>query len=843
MASRRLWIVEKPLWWFGRQTAKLWRWAAGIWSGVLKFLRHESTSLAILCLYSVGGAISLFRWPASREWLGLYRLIDVALLAIFFLWAVMFLVWTHKDVRENLIRWLPAVLSSPLWIWPFLVALVVMAALSAAMLAGSLLVTPVGGVAMLAGLAHVWWRRRRGITLPCTYSDCLFGDLDLRYLCPDCGTGYACLIPSHLGLLYHKCSCGTRLPALRWLRRRRAKQLKLVCPRNHPLELRDDALPARFVALAGGTSAGKTCYLEAVVAALLDPVPGAQPPPSPFSGATPECVPADWEDHLPKGQTPRPTQNVQREATVLRFAEEARSEWRLFLFDPSGEIFSALQDLPFFVRLTGIMVLVDPLGLPGLRHLKTKYQQLCKVSSTSVDTVFATLRKNVSRYLRYGRSRRIEVPVAVVIAKTDIPEVADVVGRPAIEAAEEAGIKTEHDLCKGALIKWGMDAEIVNLEKKFSRVRYFSCSALGRIPYDENQPEDRDAYHGDRVLPPLLWLLNQEVSGGTKTAKHTMRLKAAEEGRTTEGAVTRLLPKDHPWGTKRVSLRAYFIALVGGICTGKTCYMRMVTEELLKGARAGLALGAQFESAQDRQAHQDDVKILAEGMLLAPTQSDYPRTALLSLQGDPRGLTRLYLYNAAGEIYSHLQEHKFFEDATGILFFVDPLALPKLHEQAATEHAAEWNDSLVSGTPVEVVFASLRRSATRFMRYGADGRTDVPAAVVISKANVNVVDERVGPRAVQKEAAGRPLAQEQLWSIESDLCRRALMDWGMANEIRALESQFRQIAYFACSPLGRTPDKSGKPYVADRVLPPLLWLLNRETSAATRSLKKASTGG
>ena len=88
------------------------------------FLSRDAPGLVILCLYSIGGAITAYRWPESQAWLGLHRMIDVVLLAIFFLWALMFLVWTHPQVAHNVMRWLPALLSSPLWVWYFILIFV-----------------------------------------------------------------------------------------------------------------------------------------------------------------------------------------------------------------------------------------------------------------------------------------------------------------------------------------------------------------------------------------------------------------------------------------------------------------------------------------------------------------------------------------------------------------------------------------------------------------------------------------------------------------------------------------------------------------------------------------------
>ena len=538
--NRRLLIVEKPFWAFKRQTRQVWRAAGRVWRAVLRLLNRDASSFTLLLLYSAGGAYALSRWPASSQWLGLHSGVDVALTAVFLLWAAMFLVWTHGRVQEWVLRWGPALLAAPAWIGPFGVFYAALAIFTAALFAGSLLLMPVGAVMMSAGMLYSWWRRSHGITVRCVRGDCPsakshFRDIEVCYAC-DCGARYPYLVPSYYGIRYHRCTCGTKLPAQRSLRMKRDKQ-----------------------------------------------------------------------------------------------------------------------------------------------------------------------------------------------------------------------------------------------------------------------------------------------------------------GRTLEERMDKYCPHGHPWGPNQTALPAHFIAMVGGSSAGKTCFLTTAVEQLL-GNAPQQRYRAQFELLGDRQAHQTNVDILSRGDLPKGTVAVVPKASVMTLKGDRRGPARAYLYDAAGELYRNVEEFEFFEDLTGIVVLIDPLGLPELWERSAWRRPEDWTNSKASDTPTELVFATLRRNVSRFLRYSSAGRTDVPVAVVIGKADVPAVAERVGPDAVQKEVAGRSLSQNQMRALVSDVCRRALIDWKMTNEIRALEEQFRRVCYFACSPLGRIPDQSGKPYVADRVLPPLVWLLDQESGAVSPSLQNITTG-
>jgi hypothetical protein len=196
------------------------------------------------------------------------------------------------------------------------------------------------------------------------------------------------------------------------------------------------------------------------------------------------------------------------------------------------------------------------------------------------------------------------------------------------------------------------------------------------------------------------------------------------------------------------------------------------------------------------------------------------------LHGNRKNESRLYLYDAAGEEYSRVErsgkeEFVFFQDLTGLILLVDPIGLSKLRRDIGNWHSASWEALKVSETPLEDVVASLRRNVRKFLKYGHSGRTHVPLAIVINKADVPKVSERVGTTVVQ-QIAGE--------TTEHDLCRKAMLDWGAKSEVSALEHEFALTRYFSCSTLGRIPDDSRTPFVPERVLQPLEWLMSLDTA-------------
>jgi hypothetical protein len=211
--------------------------------------------------------------------------------------------------------------------------------------------------------------------------------------------------------------------------------------------------------------------------------------------------------------------------------------------------------------------------------------------------------------------------------------------------------------------------------------------------------------------------------------------------------------------------------------------------------------------------------MLAAGRRLAATQLGIPEAVVLRLHLGGVEDSRLYLYDAAGEEYTYVErgpgeEMAFFLDLDGVLLLVDALGLA-WRARAISSSGGEGDSRGISSIPLRIVTSSLCRNVRRFRRYRYSRATQVPLAVVLTKADCPEVAGRIGVAAISR--VGRS---------EHDVCRQAMVDWGAENEVVALESDFPRIRYYSCSSLGRPPDESGQPFVADRVLPPLFWLLD-----------------
>jgi len=259
------------------------------------------------------------------------------------------------------------------------------------------------------------------------------------------------------------------------------------------------------------------------------------------------------------------------------------------------------------------------------------------------------------------------------------------------------------------------------------------------------------------------------------------------------------------------------VAIVGAGSSGKTCYVMMLVRELLAGEQSNPSgMSAEIATDEDRADWEPDAAALDRGAVPAKTQEGVPRGFMLRLSRNGRR-ELVYLYDAAGEEYDSIRafaRHRQIEYVDGIILIVDPFALPNLR------HSLDEDEVPAHGavTPLEEIVDSAINVISLLRRPSADGRHDLPLAVVVSKGDTEPV------RAVLGDIAnGVP---------DSDRCRRALEQWGAGPSLQTIETYLRSVRYFACSALGREADGDGDaPFQATGVLEPLRWILEHRGRA------------
>jgi hypothetical protein len=249
--------------------------------------------------------------------------------------------------------------------------------------------------------------------------------------------------------------------------------------------------------------------------------------------------------------------------------------------------------------------------------------------------------------------------------------------------------------------------------------------------------------------------------------------------------------------------RERLVAIAGGTGSGKTNYLLMVAAEAATGHPA---FGGEIDDEAQRREFRREWRNLSVGVP-APKTSEVANAFLLyATVGGER--CPLYLYDAPGEEFAsigRMQAHEYFPLLEGIVLLVDPLSFEPVRER---EGGSDYPP-----VPLDDVVTSTLVTASAGKLPGRDGKIPLRIAVVISKADLGSVRVRTGGASV---ARGRA-------------CREAIAEWGGEAALRAVEHRFREVEYFACSPLGRAAGSGARaPFTGRGVVEPLLWVLEGE---------------
>jgi hypothetical protein len=360
------------------------------------------------------------------------------------------------------------------------------------------------------------WLLYRRIAYHCPYDDCPYKGLPI-HIC-GCGERYTDLLPSFYGLLHHTCRHSdedVKLPTLDILGRKKLARLCGGCKRPliHSSLGEMQEWP---IAVVGGASAGKTVFLVQATRQLLQVFAKAGGTAQIDAHAQQE----DLERHIDRldhGQVLAKTAGDVMTALGVAVRMPKGIRRLLYLYDAPGEDFASMKRFgqkQFIQHLRGIVLLVDPFSLPSLAEHGRRAKGDLKPSETPFRHVVDNLIHNVNLMLLRRTDDTCAVPVAVVLSKSDAFPDRDFPFLANLVAPNGHLDEATSRRCREALDKLGEGGSIRALEQKFTNLRYFACSALGRIPV----LSDPSAFRPTGVVQPFQWLVQSGDGGREKRA-------------------------------------------------------------------------------------------------------------------------------------------------------------------------------------------------------------------------------------------------------------------------------------------------------------------------------------
>jgi hypothetical protein len=355
-------------------------------------------------------------------------------------------------------------------------------------------------------LSMIW----RHIFLVCPNAGC-YKKIGLPiYICPNCGVKHNNLISGSYGIFRRRCQCEAKLPTLFLFGR---NNLPSICPHedcHRPLSSSIGVARNLHVPIVGGPATGKTSFLMASMHELhrrADSGELALEFPEKKHQTLYERCDRDFMSGALLGKTAEESPD----AFLVKLNDGGGSEKLLYMYDAAGELYQqtdVLRRHEYYSYTHGILFLLDPFSLP---QVQVDFERDLRVASTQVrpceekpqdvyDRMIGTLRQFSKMSGSFG-----SVPIAVVVTKADAFGLAGDIesthnGNGAHEKRKDDD--PESRSVRQWLISHGEGNLVRSIEHDFKKVRYFHCSALGRLPDAGSMP-----FVPEGVIDPLAWAL------------------------------------------------------------------------------------------------------------------------------------------------------------------------------------------------------------------------------------------------------------------------------------------------------------------------------------------------
>lgn len=347
--------------------------------------------------------------------------------------------------------------------------------------------------------AAMLWRRSQMV---CPHAGCYRKIALPVYVCPGCGARHKRLIPGAYGTFHRRCQCKRRLPTLFLLGRHK---LDSYCPHpgcGRPLNAAIGPLPTLHFPIVGGASSGKTSLLTAMLVEL-----SAQAKDGRLSIEFPEKKDAALftaaSAAFAAGRTVAKTPKYSPNAFLATITDRLDHCALVYAYDAAGELYQGADELnaqEYYSYIQGVILVLDAFSLPEARQAGGadffRVQHLVRPSSEPVESIYIRMVETLRSFS--GQSGRLPQPLAVVLSKADALGLRD-------RLLHEAG-SDDPSAQSAAVQRWLQqhgEGNLVRLiGRDFKQVRFFACSALGRLP-----AFSAEAFVPAGALAPLAWLL------------------------------------------------------------------------------------------------------------------------------------------------------------------------------------------------------------------------------------------------------------------------------------------------------------------------------------------------
>ncbi|HMH10488.1 MAG TPA: hypothetical protein VK553_07240 [Candidatus Nitrosopolaris rasttigaisensis] len=343
------------------------------------------------------------------------------------------------------------------------------------------------------------------------------------FICPRCATEHTRLWPSIYGILAHRCkACNTKLPTLRLkipgLKVIERDKLRRICPHCRvQINAGIGTGTNIHIPIIGGPSTGKSNYIVMATKDFKQLYENTYQHKITFTDSKHEQRFNESLRRLLSGLELVKTPDMIAHAYNLKIQSPKSPVPKLaYIYDIAGEVYFSSKDTQmqeYYKYIDGIIFVIDPFAIPHYAHSHQteihRYQSFIRPSSLDIMETYERMFQMFEESVGLRKGKRFPHPIAIVVTKVDALNLEQEIGAWAARNLRlQDPTLTEDDaihiLVRNFLCKHGLDHFVRDAEMQFSKVRYFSCSALGRMPGQFN----RLPFVPVRVANPLIWLLS-----------------------------------------------------------------------------------------------------------------------------------------------------------------------------------------------------------------------------------------------------------------------------------------------------------------------------------------------
>lgn len=367
------------------------------------------------------------------------------------------------------------------------------------------LVTP------FAASAHRRKMRNQKISTACPNPDCQARFQLPAYACPTCGRVHTNLVPGKYGLWRRTCLCDTDLPTTY---KNGLAKLPAYCPVCGNALSGDTGCQQYAIPVTGGPGAGKTCLINMAADKLMNEAAPANNWDIHFISESDKYEHLTIMGEMKRGI--RPAQTDKEALTpyqlIARLPDDKIGK-RVYIYDISGEKLSesgTIQRNRAFSYADGIVFVIDPLTIPdfALKMVDKADPDAYGSGAKYFEDIFDIMLNDLQTVYGIQADDVLKCNLAIVINKCDIPGLETEIGEEAVQqylkthSECSSSAEAKNEVCKAFLDLYGEGNFVREADSKFSRVQYFTCSALGHNREDE-------PFEGQNVTEPFLWILQK----------------------------------------------------------------------------------------------------------------------------------------------------------------------------------------------------------------------------------------------------------------------------------------------------------------------------------------------